>query len=93
MNFIKTHSSFSLPTIFEPENYKVDLKVYLDPENQGEHYVGVDPQHFDGVSAVTFTVLEETSQLILNAKYLENLSLNLLSVEGQVEKGGFVFNS
>ena len=81
----KNKQNYRLPTIFKPQHYNVDLKVYLDPENQGENYDGSDPQHFDGISSVDFEVSEDTKKVVLHAKYLEISSLTLFESDKQAE--------
>jgi hypothetical protein len=61
------------------------LKPYLDPENQGANYNGLDPQHFDGIMKVFFTVEQETSTIILYSKYLEYESITLRDGESAID--------
>lgn len=68
-------TNFRLPDTIRPRHYEIDLKPYLDPEDQGEEYNGPDPQHFDGISTAYFTASEETSLLVINSKYLDYKTL------------------
>jgi len=73
---VPTYDHYRLQGIVHPKAYKVDLKPWLDPADQGGKCLTNpdackdDPQHFDGVSQMIFEVSEATKLLVIHSRYL-----------------------
>ena len=64
-------SEYRLLQSIKPVHHDINLKAYLDPNNQGQFYQGNHSHHFDGEVSILIDVVEATDTVVLNSYYLD----------------------
>ena len=87
---VKDYDHYRVPEgILSADSYDIELKVYLDPKNQGENYPPTwcaecdnHAQHFDGKSKMHFEVKTATDLLVIHSRYLAFSDMKLKNQSG-----------